>query len=187
MQLDMNVDCGCEEMDLVDVNVGICSLGEERTVSRRRRVRRKKFASTPVAVVILLSMLSVGEEDESASRREHPGYGLTWLLTELFSFFFRRPFWVAWPEHGVKLFACFQPSNLTVISLLIVGRASRAGWSRARGHSLLARPRRVQSYREVRHSEKCKRVVLRTGGIAGSLYTGAGHNAVIYDMAEIRL
>ena len=102
---------------------------------------------------------------------------------------------MACPEHGVKLFACFQPSNLTVISLLIVGdmlaRRGGAGHCEVRrGDSLLARPRRVQSvYREVRHSEKCKRVVLRTGGIAGSLgrYTGAGHNAVIYDMAEIRL
>ena len=26
MQLDVNVDCGCEVMDIVDVNVGICSL-----------------------------------------------------------------------------------------------------------------------------------------------------------------
>ena len=47
MQLDVNVDCGCEVEDIVDVNVGICSLcpppvsqvqkllGEERNVRRQ--------------------------------------------------------------------------------------------------------------------------------------------------------
>ena len=57
MQLDVNVDCGSEEVDIVDVNVGICSLcppvsqiqklpGEERTVRRQVscscKIRRSK-------------------------------------------------------------------------------------------------------------------------------------------------
>ena len=53
MELDVNVDCGCEGVDIVGVNVGISSLcpppvsqvqkllGEERTVRRQASCRGK--------------------------------------------------------------------------------------------------------------------------------------------------
>ena len=95
---------------------------------------------------------------------------------------------MACPEHDVKLFACFQPSNLTVTSLMIVGEvlARRVEQGIVKSSEVTFFLPRVQSVHRSFVTMRGACVVSYERVVAPGARR-AGRNAVVNDMAEIRV